>query len=633
MAGRIPEEIIDEVRRRSDIADVVGEHVQLKSRGREFWACCPFHKEKTPSFKVSSEYQSYHCFGCGESGNVFSFVEKLEGLDFPGAVRFLARRAGVVIPEPSEREAGEAKAKQSRQERLQGVLQNAAQWFASQLKSPEGAKAREYLASREIPDAVTAEFGLGYAGDGWDVVTRWGAKREYDQEILAAAGLLTKNEEGHVYDRFRVRLMFPIHDHLGRVVGFSGRTLDPHAKTAKYINTPETDLFHKSRLLYGLHRARRAFRERGYVLLCEGQIDVIACHRAGLTNAVAPQGTAFTEEQARLLKRFAKQVRFAFDADAAGQKAAVRSVTIALEFGLTPTVVAIPEGEDPDSLLRTRGADTLTTLVEGAVDGFEFLLESARASHPGDTPQTKTEIVNDLLPPLAALGDDPVRQAAQSTWLAEQVAVPENAVRDALVRYERKVAKQESRRTERREKPPVAGPAEPSPMMPFNSPAAPLGNVARAESMLLDLALRHGPIAHQLVERLPPDALSQAAVGRALNLVLAHTQQGEWTEAPEYLAHEQDLVCDQTVGRVLAKSEFFPELPDDAVESDKKKREAILEQATEDCLGALEEARAQHQIAEVAKQIRETTDQEALRALCADYQDLVRQTRGGATGG
>lgn len=620
MPGPIPEQTIDDVRGRTDITELIGEHVTLKKRGRDFWGCCPFHREKTPSFKVSSEYQSFHCFGCGKSGNAFSFLMEFENLDFPAAVRVLAERAGVVIPERSNEDREEASRRRSRQEQLLEVLDSAARWYAQLLQGEDGAPARQYLESRGVPTEVISDFGLGYARDSWDAVKQWATRRNYSADMVEAAGLLSRNEEkDHCYDRFRARLMFPIHDHLGRVVGFSGRTLDPEDKSAKYINTPEGELFHKSRLLYGLHRARRTFREHGFALVCEGQLDVIACHRAGLTNAVAPQGTAFTDDQAHMLKRFASHVSFAFDADSAGQKAAVRSIQVALQAGLETSAVHIPEGEDPDSILRVQGAEALAALVQQRLEGFDFLLQVARQQHPGNSPADTTAIVEDLLPALCAL-DNPVRQSAQISWLAEHIRVPEDAVRQAV---DRRLRANQKRR-------PRQGPGDSAPadttaqVMPHNRPQAPKGH-AGAEVMLLDLALRHGPLAHWLAENLPPEKLSQTPVGKALNMVLAHTHQGEWTDAALHVSRDQHLAEDPDVGRVLADT-AFPKPPDGEHEQqNNEKHREMLNRAMTDAIRAIERADLRRQMTDIQQQLPEQSDPEQRQSLLLQYQDLARK--------
>ncbi len=620
MPGPIPEQSIDDVRGRTDIVELIGEHVSLKKRGREFWGCCPFHREKTPSFKVSSEYQSFHCFGCGKSGNAFSFLMEFENLDFPAAVRVLAERVGVVIPERSNEDREDASRRRSRQEQLLEILDSAARWYAQLLQAEDGAPGRQYLESRGVPEEVITDFGLGYARDAWDAVMQWASRRNYSADMIEAAGLLSRHEEkDHCYDRFRGRLMFPIHDHLGRVVGFSGRTLNPEDKGAKYINTPEGELFHKSRLLYGLHRARRTFREHGFALVCEGQLDVIACHRAGLTNAVAPQGTAFTEDQAHMLKRFAGHVCFAFDADSAGQKAAVRSIQVALQANLETSAVHIPEGEDPDSILQGQGAEALVALVQQRQEGFEFLLQVARQQHPGNSPADTTAIVEDLLPALCAL-DNPVRQSAQISWLAEHIGVPEDAVRQAVDRRLRS-----NQKRQHRQPPPDAAQADSAPQtMPHSRPQPPKGH-AGAEVMLLDLALRHGPVAHWLAENLPPEKLSQTPVGKALNVVLAHTHQGEWTDAAHHVSRDRQLAENPDVGRVLAGTSFPDPQPGENPEREKTKHRDMLHRAMNDAVRALERADLRRQMTEIQQQLPQQSDPEQRQTLLQKYQELARK--------
>ncbi|HOG51364.1 MAG TPA: DNA primase, partial [Lentisphaeria bacterium] len=299
----IPEEFIEQLRQRTDIADVVGSFTQVKKRGSDHWACCPFHKEKTPSFKMDSQRQTFYCFGCKKSGNLFHFIQEMVNTDFVGAVHWLADRYGLTVPETRRRGDGAA-SEQRRQWREQGqkLLNEAADWYHHLLKQPEAEKARAYLQSREIDSEAIEKFNLGYCLDSWDALCQWASSRGYSPELLEATGLVSKKEGStSFYDRFRDRLIFPIHDELSRVVGFSARILSPDAKAAKYVNSPESDFFQKSSVLYGLNHARTSLKTFGHALVCEGQLDVIACHRAGLSNAVAAQGTAFTENHARLL--------------------------------------------------------------------------------------------------------------------------------------------------------------------------------------------------------------------------------------------------------------------------------------------------------------------------------------------
>ena len=388
MAGRVSKEVIDQIRNALDIADVIGSYIQVKRVGHSAKALCPFHKEKTPSFSINSARQAFHCFGCGGGGDVFKFVMLYENVDFPSALRLLASRAGVVLEFDEERGGG--KREGPAKDELFKINEEASKRYQKELmQSPEAEGARAYLRRRELEPAAWKEWGMGYAPEGWGFLSdqagpRGGAK----MKGLEAAGLLSANEKGNQYDRFRGRVMFTIRDELGRAVGFSGRVLKADDKAGgKYVNTPETAVFRKSRILFGLDKARRESLDQRTVLLVEGQIDCIRCHLAGFRNTVASQGTAFTEEHARLLKRYADHVVVVLDADAAGRKAALRTAELLMEEGLAVSLAALPAGEDPDSLILKGGPEAFDAVRKGARTAMGFLVGMLQAAGLSKTPE------------------------------------------------------------------------------------------------------------------------------------------------------------------------------------------------------------------------------------------------------
>lgn len=640
---RIPESVVEEVRERADIVEVVGSRLQLQKRGSDYWACCPFHKEKTPSFKVSSSRQSFYCFGCHQSGNVFTFVQHMENLDFVEAVRLLARRYGVVVPEP-EVEGGpeerEAAAKR-RSEREQGfeLLAQMARWYQHRLTLPDAQAARDYVASRGLDAATVAAFGLGYAPDSWDAALRWCEQLGFARELAIKTGLVAVREEepGRCYDRFRDRLMFPIFDEHGRVVGFSGRLLQADAKAAKYVNSPETDFFHKGRLLYAFHLARAHFREHGRALVCEGQLDVIACHRAGLTHAVCSQGTAFTEQQAQLLRRATDAVTLAFDADPAGEKAAVGTIQLLQRAGIRVTVAVLPEGEDPDSLFRHQGPPALREAMTKAVDGIQFVYAQAARRHDAATPQGKSAIVQDVLPVIISQ-DDPVAQSAYCAWLASQLEVPESAVSRAMEGLLREQARgpRDSERGGR-----TGGPLLVPPGARRSAGGLPAFELPATRDpaliSLLDLAVHVEAIARELLDELPPDLVPDTPVGQALNLVLAATAAGEWSRAATVLTGRQDLVVCPEVNRVLLDSAYRGLHPDAAPAAQRAELLQRLHQAATDCVVHLRISQVEEKLKlamadlVAAEQARAPVDDlmRLLTALHAEKRSL--QARRGAT--
>ena len=383
----IPSETIEQIAAGNDIVDLIGSYFPLKRAGANFKALCPFHQEKTPSFTVSPSRQTFHCFGCGAGGSLFRFVMEYEHVDFPAAVRKLATRAGITIVE--ERGAADEDRQYETRRKLLKLHAEAAEWFHENLTRREnGESARKYLKQREITGEIAKRWQLGYAPDEWDAFGSWARGQGYDTRELVASGLIkTKDDEQTSnlnprtsYDRFRGRIIFPICNREGEVIAFSGRLLKEQEGAAKYLNSPETPLFRKGNVLFGLHKSKRALIEANCAIVCEGQLDLISLFEAGITNVVAPQGTAFTENQARILKRFAEEVVLCFDSDAAGAKAAERSLDALLENDFIVRVVELPPGEDPDSLVRREGKEQFEKRVANARDFFDYWIEREIAS-------------------------------------------------------------------------------------------------------------------------------------------------------------------------------------------------------------------------------------------------------------
>ena len=390
----IPSQTIEQIAAANDIVEVIGSYFPLKRAGANFKALCPFHQEKTPSFHVSPQRQTFHCFGCGVGGSVFRFVMDYEHIDFPSAVRKLAARVGIPVIE----ERGPSGAEDRQHETRRTLLQlhgEAAAWFHENLIKKEFAEpARKYLKQRGITAEIAKRWHLGYAPDEWDAFGSWAREHGYETRDLIASGLVktkddaeraadeTSNAKRTSYDRFRGRIMFPICNDIGEVIAFSGRLLKDEEGTAKYLNSPETPLFRKGNVLFGLHKTKRALIEANCAVVCEGQLDLIALYEAGIANVVAPQGTAFTESQARVLKRFVDEVVLCFDADAAGQKAAERSLEALLQkdrawfnafaYQLTVRIAEMPVGEDPDSLIRREGKEAFEKRVAEAPEFFDY---------------------------------------------------------------------------------------------------------------------------------------------------------------------------------------------------------------------------------------------------------------------
>jgi len=440
LAGRISQDIVAEVKRSADIVQIISRYISLKRAGRSFKALCPFHTEKTPSFIVNPERQFFHCFGCGKGGDVFTFVAEHERVDFPEAVRIVASAVGITIPEGWGRGGG---ASQQLKTRLYQLHRWAAAFFAKQLAQPSGQRARDYLAGRGFSPESLEAWGIGYAPEAWDALGQAARAAGFSDKELLASGLVVKRESGGHYDRFRNRIMFPIRDAQGRVIAFGGRTLGD--EPAKYINSPETPLFSKSRCLYGLDMARDAIVAGRRVLVTEGYTDTIMSHQSGIRWAVATLGTALTPDHASLLRRYADTVLLLFDADRAGEAAVDRSLEVFANSDLVVKVPAIEQGSDPCDFLLDRGPEAFLERLEAAAELYDVKLEMAASRHDLATADGQARAVDECLEALAAMTN--VAKADLLTEkIAKRFAVDRNAVRRRLaaLRKRRRTARSTS---------------------------------------------------------------------------------------------------------------------------------------------------------------------------------------------
>ncbi len=379
-----PEELVEEVRLKNDIVDVISGYVKLQKKGSSHFGLCPFHNEKSPSFSVSRGKQMYYCFGCGAGGNVFTFLMEYENYSFQEALKVLADRAGVELPKLEY--SKEAKEKAELKTILLEVNKLAAKYFYVQLKSQQGRAAYTYLKDRKLSDETITAFGLGYSNKYSDDLYRYLKTKGYTDEVLLKAGLISADERHGAYDKFWNRVMFPIMDANNRVIGFGGRVMGDGKP--KYLNSPETPVFDKSRNLYGLHRAR--ISRKPYFLICEGYMDVIALHQAGFTNAVASLGTALTEGHAALIKRYVNQVYLTYDSDDAGTRAALRAIPILKSMGITAKVIRMDPYKDPDEFIKNLGAEAFEERIHKAGNGFLFSLKILEQDYDMASPEGRT---------------------------------------------------------------------------------------------------------------------------------------------------------------------------------------------------------------------------------------------------
>jgi len=560
-----PGSIADRVKQQADIVRVVGEYVRLKKSGQNFMGLCPFHSEKTASFAVHPVKQIYHCFGCGAGGDVFKFVMEMEKVSFPEALRLVAEKCGIALPERRPRTP-----EQEKTARLRAALvelhQHAARFFAEQLAtSKEGKLVRDYLYDRGLSDAVINEFGLGYAPATGDALYRRLRGLGYKQEVVEASGLVNRDERGSFYDRFRARVMFPIANESGRLVGFGGRAMgDPEASGPKYLNSPETPIYSKSRVLYNLHRAKEAIRRADFALLVEGYTDCIGVHTAGLANVVASCGTSLTETQVRLLGRFSRRVAVSYDPDSAGQAATERSLNLLLEQGLEVRVVTLPAGFDPDSFVRQQGAEAYRAQVKQARAYLEYLLDRARVSYDLSARDAKVAALNYLLPYLTRVPNK-IQRAEWAAEVAQRLGIEE-----ALLREELRRAASE-RRPELRVQPEFAPPA-----------------VKPAERRLLQIVLENPEIRPDILKELRD---TQAHRGTTLENVFEQVLASEAAAAGLEVASLGERVGEGE-RRLLYELAF------------ERAAAGTLEEARS-CLAALQRSRLEAELRQVQEQIQQ----------------------------
>ena len=580
MPRYIPEDVLETIRQRADIVEVVQSYVPTLKRAGAVWkACCPFHHEKTPSFTVNPERGIYKCFGCGQGGNVFSFIREMEKLDFPNAAELLARKYNIIIPDtppPNARfgryrsSAGAGSAADSPEssyalrERLFLLHEKLAAWYAARLHDFPDSPVARYFATRGLPAETAVRFSIGASPDSWDAAILFAKKEGFTEKELRLSGVVsTKPEnENHIFDRFRNRLMFPIWNEQGRIVAFSARSIEPDPGGWKYVNSPETPIFKKSRTLYALNFARKSISEKKYAVLCEGQLDVIAMHRAGCTNAVAPQGTAFGLEQASILGRYTQAVCLALDNDKAGCEAVFKDAAILLPKGFALRVAVFPDAKDADELLKKQGADILRETVENAADFFEFAFLHVTRELDLNTPAGKSAAASGIAAYLHLI-DNPVTQGIYADWLADRLSISRDTV---LAEIER------SRRAEQEKKDRAASfaaAADPQ------KTAAPAPDSAQFERKETPLSMRHAGLRQAFYEllalllsseqhaqmaagELDSELLDESPAGQALEILVEAAMNGEWDQAPERISMmlvSQDIRDDEISGLLMREAD------------------------------------------------------------------------------
>ncbi len=434
-----PESFIDELVARNPIEDVVGQYVSLKRSGANMFGLCPFHGEKTASFSVAPDKGIYYCFGCHKGGGVINFMMEVEGLSYPDAVRSLAKRAGMDVPEDEQYQS-----RYRQQERLWALHKEAARFFHSQLYSPVGKAALEYALGRGMSKSILTTFGVGYAPDTWDAMIKAMKAKGYTEAELIASGLVTQSQKnGNLFDRFRDRLMFPIIDVRGNVIGFGGRTLKNDKDTAKYLNSPETMIFNKRKNLFGLNLAKKS--KENSLILVEGNIDVVALHQYGFDNAVASLGTSLTEEQAALMTRYAEQIVLLYDGDQAGQNATQRAIPILEKAGLQVKVLKMRDAKDPDEFLKKFGADKFRLLLEESSNRVEYQLNAIRRKYNLSVDEEKIRYVHEAAELICSL-DSSIKREVYGGRVAESAGISVEAMKlEVNKAFKRRIAREKKK--------------------------------------------------------------------------------------------------------------------------------------------------------------------------------------------
>lgn len=436
----IPREKIDEVLDSANIVDVIGGYVRLKKAGRNFLGLCPFHTEKTPSFSVSAEKGLFKCFGCGRGGNIFTFLMEHEKISFVEAVKQLAQKYGITIAEDASRQTKPDEGK----ERLYAATEYTAKFFHESLGHHASEEARQYVKRRKWSEETRKKFLLGFAPDAWDELLSKATKVGYDTETLVTTGLLIKRDDGKMYDRFRRRVVFPIHSHFGKIIGFGARAIRP-GDEPKYLNSPETPIYNKSQVLYGLFQAAQMIREKDAVIIVEGYADVLSVDQAGLHNVVATSGTALTPEQIKLLARYTHNFIFIYDADSAGAKAMVRGIEVIIEQGYDVKIVRLPAGDDPDSFVQAKGGKALEELLRSALTFVDFIFMQHQAEGKFNSPDEKSTAVRHVLSFLAKM-DDELRRDFYVKHIAEKYDVYETVLHRELDKLHKELQRTAQRR-------------------------------------------------------------------------------------------------------------------------------------------------------------------------------------------
>ena len=587
MPGLIPENILEDILSRIDVVEVISGYIPLKRAGKNFKACCPFHHEKTPSFMVSPERQIYHCFGCGESGNAFVFLMRHERMEFPEAVEVLAKKAGVVLPKAQ----GEDNKAAGVVTQVYKINELAAQFFAGNLASPPGAAVKNYFLRRGIKEDSIKLFRLGTAFDKWDGLINYLRAKNIALALIEKAGLILSKQGGGFYDRFRQRAIFPVFDIRERVIAFGARVLDD--SLPKYINSPETPVYTKGKNLYGLNFSKESIRENDFAVIVEGYLDFIIPFQEGLKNIVASSGTALTAEQARILKRYSRNVVMVYDSDNAGQMAMLRSLDIFIDEDMEVRIVKLPAGFDPDSFVRKYGIEAFREKIKSAQGLFDYKLAVMKSRHNPQEALGKAKISEELLATInrfknAVLRSEYIKQLAQELQVKEE-ALLQDANRAKPLYPSRAEIKEPA--TGRRAL-----------------------NVNPAEKLLLNIMLQESALIHYIRQRLGPEDFLDERISRIVSLCFDFMEKGKELTPRMLLNH----FADEDISQLVCESIFLPQ----GLSAQNK------EKLIEDCSRRIKEQKiklTRLRLHEEIKRAQDSKDEERLRRLTEEFNSLLKK--------
>lgn len=555
----LPDSFLEELRYRNDIDDVISRYVGLKKSGGRAVGLCPFHTEKTPSFTIFSETQSFYCFGCGAGGDIITFIRRIENLDYIDAVRLLAQQSGLTVPQDSNVDEKTHKLRET----VLKMNKEAARYFHERLCAQEGAEGMSYLEKRKLSKSVIIRFGLGYAPKGWDNLLNHLVSLGYNKEDIKSAGLAIKNDKGGYYDRFRGRVMFPIIDVRGNVIGFGGRVLDD--SQPKYLNSPDSVVFKKSLNLFSLNLAKNHNDDR--LILAEGYMDVISLHQAGFSNAVASLGTSLTAEQARLMSRYAKDVVIAYDSDEAGQKAAKRAIALLTPTGLNVKVLNIAGGKDPDDYIKTYGADKFRRLMDGSGNHIVYLVERAKEKYDLNLSEDKVAFLKEAAGILARLSSA-VEREVYIDKISEEVQIEKNAIKKEIELINKKLNRGNSKKEFNEIMSKLTGLKD-----KVNPDKHKHLKAARAEEGLIAILLKHPDYFDKIAERITAHDFVTEFNRRVFNIISERLEEQKDIEIIDLSAY----LSPEEMGRVVGYSANAVYAKDELMQADEYIKEIMYE--------------------------------------------------------